>query len=167
MKIEGKVFKYGDNIDTDQIYPGRYLELTEPEAIAEHALEGIDPEFSEKVEPGDIIVGGKNFGCGSSREHAVICLKEKEIGAVIAESFARIFFRNSINTGLPIVECPEAAKDAETGDEFEVNVEEGTVRNLSRDKTYTFPPFPEEIGKIIDAGGLINYASRHLKSVST
>ena len=156
MIIKGKVFKYGDNIDTDQIFPGRYLELTESEDMARHALEGIDPEFTNKVEPGDIIVGGKNFGCGSSREHAVICLKESGVGAIIAESFARIFYRNGINMGLPLIEVSNISDIVDEKDPLSIRLEKGIIEKEGTVIT-EFKKLPENILDIIKSGGVINY----------
>lgn len=152
--IRGKVFKYGDNIDTDQIFPGRYLELTEEEEIARHAMEGVDSDFVTKVEKGDIIAAGKNFGCGSSREHAVICLKEAGVGAVIADSFARIFYRNGINLGLPLITAPEL--EAAAGEVLTINLEAGKIEKEDG-VVYKFQKLPENILEIIKAGGIIEY----------
>ncbi|NLN17283.1 MAG: 3-isopropylmalate dehydratase small subunit [Firmicutes bacterium] len=152
-KLQGRAFIFKDNVDTDQIYPGRYLELTDPKAIAAHAMEGADPAFPEKVRPGDIIVAGKNFGCGSSREHAVIALKEAGVGAVLALSFGRIFYRNAINLGLPAIRLAEAPKAAE-GDLLTIDLEEGTIA-LPDGGILSFAPFPPEIRKIIQGGGII------------
>jgi 3-isopropylmalate dehydratase small subunit len=153
-EIYGKVFKFGDNIDTDQIYPGRYLELTDHQDIAEHVMEGVDPNFVQKVNEGDIVVAGSNFGCGSSREHAVICLKEAGVGAIIAKSFARIFYRNAINMGLPVIEAP--GLEIEVGKELSINLEEGKIIKESGE-VYDFRSLPENILEIIEAGGVINY----------
>ena len=158
-----KVWKFGDDVNTDEIIPARYLNTTDPDELASHCMEDIDPDFVEKASPGDIIVAGSNFGCGSSREHAPIAIKGFGIRCVVAESFARIFFRNCINIGLPIAECPEAAKEAEEGDELEVDFEAGRIRNLTKNTTHDFAPFPEEIRSIIDAGGLMNFAHRRLE----
>lgn len=157
MKAEGKVIKYGDNIDTDVIIPARYLNTSLPEELAKHCMEDIDKEFVNKVQQGDIMVGGANFGCGSSREHAPIAIKASGISCVIAESFARIFFRNSINIGLPILECPEASKDIENGNEVEINFDTGVITNKTKNREYhatAFPPFMQEL---INAGGLVKY----------
>ena len=153
---KGTVFKFGDNIDTDQIYPGRYLELTEHYNIANHAMEGIDSQFSSKVNDGDIIVAGKNFGCGSSREHAVICLKETGIRTIIANSFARIFYRNAINMGMPLVELSNANKKFEEGDIISVNIKEGYIEKKDGER-YTFKPLPDYILNIIKLGAIINF----------
>lgn len=154
--FKGKVIKYKDNIDTDVIIPARYLTTSNPEELAAHCMEDIDKEFVNRVKPGDIMVAGKNFGCGSSREHAPIAIKASGISCVIAESFARIFYRNSINIGLPIMECPEAAKDIEDGDEVNVDVSTGIITNITKNKTYKANPFPDFMQDIIKAGGLVN-----------
>jgi 3-isopropylmalate dehydratase small subunit len=159
----GKCWKFGDDVNTDEIIPARYLNVTDPEEFAAHCMEGIDPDFPDKVQPGDIIVAGKNFGCGSSREHAPLAIKAAGVQCVVAASFARIFFRNSINVGLPIVECPQAAADAETGETIEVDPTQGTVVNHDRDETYDFPPFSPELQAIIDAGGLMDYTRRRVQ----
>ena len=152
-----KIYKYGDNVDTDVIIPARYLNSFDAKELASHAMVDIDPDFAKTVESGDIIVAGKNFGCGSSREHAPMAIKAAGISCVIAESFARIFYRNAINIGLPIVECPEAARDIEKGDEVEVDFDNGIIRNLSKEKEYPIQPFPEFMQRIIEAEGLVNY----------
>ncbi len=162
--MKAKCWKFGDDINTDEIIPARYLNTTDPDQLAEHCMEDADPEFVEKADTGDILVAGTNFGCGSSREHAPIALKGFGIACVVAESFARIFFRNCINIGLPIAECPEAAREAEEGDELEVDFETGTVENLSKGTRHDFPPFPEEISRIIDAGGLLEFARERTES---
>ena len=157
MKASGKVFKYGDNVDTDVIIPARHLAITDPAGLAEHCMEDIDTEFVKKVEKGDIMVARKNFGCGSSREHAPIAIKASGISCVIAETFARIFYRNAINIGLPIIECAEAAQDIEAGDQVEIDFDSGMIYNKTKDHPYkgqAFPPFMQEL---IQAGGLINY----------
>lgn len=154
--FKGKVIKYKDNIDTDVIIPARYLTTSNPEELAAHCMEDIDKEFVNRVKPGDIMVAGKNFGCGSSREHAPIAIKASGISCVIAESFARIFYRNSINIGLPIMECPEAAKDIEDGDEVSIDVSTGIITNITKNKTYKANPFPDFMQDIIKAGGLVN-----------
>ena len=155
MKIHGFVHKYGDNVDTDVIIPARHLNTSKPEELAVHCMEDIDPEFIQKVRPGDIITAEKNFGCGSSREHAPIAIKAAGISCVIAESFARIFYRNAINIGLPIVECPEAARELRSGDEVEADFTSGRLTNLTTGKVYEIKPFPPFIQNIIDAGGLL------------
>ena len=157
MKALGHVFKYGDNVDTDVIIPARYLNSFDAKELASHAMVDIDPTFAERVQPGDIIVANKNFGCGSSREHAPLCLKTAGVSCIIAETFARIFFRNAINIGLPIVECPEAAKEINAGDEVEVDFDSGIITEKTTGKSYKGQPFPEFMQKIITAGGLVNY----------
>lgn len=155
MNIEGKAIKYGDNVDTDVIIPARYLNTSDPIELSKHCMEDLDPEFINRVKPGDIMVGGRNFGCGSSREHAPIAIKVAGISCVIAETFARIFYRNAINIGLPILECPEAAKDISDGDDVTVDLATGKIRNITKDKVYQGMPFPEFISNIIVADGLI------------
>lgn len=157
MKANGTAIKYGDNVDTDVIIPARYLNSSDPKELAQHCMEDIDKDFVNKVKPGDIMVGGKNFGCGSSREHAPISIKASGISCVIAETFARIFYRNSINIGLPIVECAEAAKAINNGDEVEVDFDTGVITDKTNGKTYQGQAFPEFMQKIINAEGLINY----------
>ena len=157
MKARGRVFKYGDNIDTDVIIPARYLSTGDPQELSKHCMEDIDKEFTKKVKSGDIIVAKKNFGCGSSREHAPIAIKASGISCVIAESFARIFYRNSFNIGLPIIESPEAARGIEAGDEVEINFDNGEIKNISKDEIYKGQPYPEFIQKIIKNEGLVNY----------
>ena len=153
----GRVFKYGDNVDTDVIIPARYLNSSDPKELATHCMEDIDIEFVKKVQEGDIIVANKNFGCGSSREHAPISIKASGVSCVIAETFARIFYRNAINIGLPIIECPEAAKNISAGDEVEVNFDTGVITDVTTGKTFQGQAFPEFMQKIIDLGGLVNY----------
>lgn len=154
---KGIVFKYGDNVDTDVIIPARYLNSSDAAELATHCMEDIDKEFVNKVNKGDIIVATKNFGCGSSREHAPIAIKASGISCVIAETFARIFYRNAINIGLPIIECPEAAKDIEAGDEVEVDFDSGKIYDRTKGTEYQGQAFPEFMQKIIDAEGLVNY----------
>ncbi|MDR0511915.1 MAG: 3-isopropylmalate dehydratase small subunit [Treponema sp.] len=151
-----KVFKYGDSVDTDVILPARYLALYKSEDLAQHCLEDIDENFAKSVREGDVIVAGDNFGCGSSREHAPASIKACGVSCVIAVSFARIFYRNAINIGLPIFECPEAAKDIQNGDELDVNLKTAEIKNLTRHKTYQAAAFPPFIQRIIDAGGLLS-----------
>lgn len=153
----GRVFKYGDNIDTDVIIPARYLNSTDPSELATHCMVDIDPTFAGRVEAGDIMVGEKNFGCGSSREHAPLSIKASGISCVIAETFVRIFFRNAINIGLPIMECPEAAKEIRDGDDVEVNFDTGEIIDRTSGKSYRAQPFPPFMQQIITAGGLVNY----------
>ncbi len=163
MLLKGRTWKFGDDIDTDAIIPARYLNTSEPKELAKHCMEDADPEFPNKVRAGDIIVAGKNFGCGSSREHAPIAIKAAGVSCVIAKSFARIFFRNSINIGLPILESPDAAAAIEEGNEVEVDVVKGEIKNLTTGKTYVAVPFPEFMRQIISAGGLINYVAERVK----
>ena len=159
MKALGHVFKYGDNVDTDVIIPARYLNSFDAQELASHAMADIDPTFATTVEKGDIIVAGQNFGCGSSREHAPLCLKTAGVKCVIAKSFARIFYRNSINIGFPIMECEEAADKIEVGDEVEVDFSTGVITNKTKNETYQSQPFPEFLQKMIDADGLVNYVN--------
>ncbi|WP_456455925.1 3-isopropylmalate dehydratase small subunit [Thermovibrio sp.] len=160
--LKGRAFKFGDDINTDEIIPARYLNTSEPKELAKHVMEDADPDFPKKVKPGDVIVAGKNFGCGSSREHAPIAIKAAGVSAVIAKSFARIFYRNAINIGLPIFESPEAVEGIEEGDIVEVNPETGVIKNLTKGTEYKATPIPEDIRKIIDAGGLMEYAKQKL-----
>ncbi|HEX2937656.1 MAG TPA: 3-isopropylmalate dehydratase small subunit [Ruminiclostridium sp.] len=156
MKLCGSVFKFGDNIDTDVIIPARYLNSSEPKELALHCMEDIDGTFVKKVKAGDMIVGGRNFGCGSSREHAPIAIKAAGVSLVIASTFARIFYRNAVNIGLPILECEEASRKIQDGDEIEADLEAGIIYNRTRNETYKSLPFPEFIQKIIDSNGLLN-----------
>ena len=158
MKLQGNVWKYGDNIDTDVIIPARYLVTTDPKTLAAHCLEDLDQRFATEVQPGDIIVGGSNFGCGSSREHAPISIKGAGVSCIIAESFARIFFRNAINIGLPILESPEAAREAQRGDALTVDLASGKITNHRTGRSYRASPYPPVVLSIIDAGGLVSYA---------
>ena len=162
MKLKGKVHKYGANVDTDAIIPARYLSLSEPGELAQHCMEDIDSEFLNKVKPGDIIVADTNFGCGSSREHAPLAIKAAGISCVIAKSFARIFFRNAINIGLPLLECIEAVDGTKTGDILEVDLITGEIRNINRDKTFTAKAYPDFMMEIINAGGLVEYTTNKL-----
>ena len=157
MKALGHVFKYGDNVDTDVIIPARYLNSFDAKELASHAMVDIDPEFAEKVKPGDLIVANKNFGCGSSREHAPIAIKAAGVSCVIAETFARIFYRNSINIGLPIIECPEAAKAINAGDDVAIDFDSGVITDKTTGQTFQGQAFPEFMQKIIKAEGLVNY----------
>ena len=156
MNVKGFVHKYGDNVDTDVIYPGQYLNIPDPKAMAAHCMEGIDKEFIQKVKKGDIMVVGENFGCGSSREHAPLAIKEAGIDCVIAKTFARIFYRNAINIGLAILECDEAADDIDAGDTVSINFDTGLITNETKSKTYQSEPFPEFIKDIINKNGLMN-----------
>ena len=151
-----KIYKYGDNVDTDVIIPARHLNNPDPKALASHCMEDIDADFVKKVQPGDVMVGGWNFGCGSSREHAPLCIKTSGISVVIAKSFARIFYRNSINIGLPIMECPEAADAIAAGDLVSVNFDTGVITDETTGRTFQAEPFPPFIQEIIAAGGLMN-----------
>ena len=157
MKALGKVFKYGDNVDTDVIIPARYLNSSDPAELAKHCMEDIDKDFVNNVNKGDIIVAEKNFGCGSSREHAPISIKAAGVSCVIAETFARIFYRNAINIGLPIIECTEASEKIEAGDEVEIDFDSGVIFNKSKNESYQGQAFPEFMQKIIKAEGLMNY----------
>ena len=156
MKAKGFVHKYGDNVDTDVIIPARYLNTANHKELASHCMEDIDKDFVSKVKSGDIMVGGDNFGCGSSREHAPIAIKESGISCVIASSFARIFYRNSINIGLAILECDEASKKINAGDEVEVDFDNGIITNITKNESYKAEPFPEFIKNIINSNGLLN-----------
>ena len=157
MKAHGDVFKFGDNVDTDVIIPARYLNSSEPKELAAHCMEDIDKDFVKKVKKGDLIVANKNFGCGSSREHAPIAIKAAGVSCVIAETFARIFYRNAINIGLPIIECKEAAENIDAGDEVEVDFDSGMIYDKTKGTSYQGQAFPEFMQKIIKAEGLINY----------
>ena len=162
MKIKGRAWKFGDDVNTDAIIPGRYLNTVDPAALARHCMEDVDPGFAAKVKPGDLIVGEKNFGCGSSREHAPIAIKAAGVSAVIAVSFARIFYRNAFNIGLPIFESPEASGGIAAGDEVEIDTEKGLIRNLTRREEFPvtrIPPFMEELVKV---GGLMAYVKKKL-----
>ena len=162
MKFKGKTWKYGDNINTDEIIPARYLNTSDPVELAKHCMEDIDASFAEGMKDGDIIVAQENFGCGSSREHAPISIKEAGVSCIIANSFARIFYRNAINIGLPILECKEAVKNANKGDILEVDLSEGTILNLTNNKSYKSTPFPEFIQNLISAGGLMKWVSKSI-----
>ena len=157
MKAKGFVHKYGDNVDTDVIIPARYLNSFDAQELASHAMVDIDPDFVKKVQPGDLIVANKNFGCGSSREHAPLCLKTAGVSCVIAETFARIFYRNAINIGLPIIECPDAAIAINAGDEVEVDFDSGVITDLTTGEKFQGQAFPEFMQKIIACEGLVNY----------
>lgn len=161
MQISGKVFKYGDNVDTDVIIPARYLNTSDAAELASHCMEDIDKEFVKNVKKGDIMVAGKNFGCGSSREHAPLAIKTSGISCVIAESFARIFFRNSINIGLPILECKEASEDIKNGDDVSIDLSSGKIVNNTSGKVYNAEPFPPFMQELINAGGLAEYMRRN------
>jgi 3-isopropylmalate/(R)-2-methylmalate dehydratase small subunit len=167
MKFEGKVIKYGDNVDTDVIIPARYLNTSDHSELAKHCMEDLDATFVTRVNKGDVMVAGYNFGCGSSREHAPIAIKASGISCVIAKTFARIFYRNAINIGLPIVESPECANDAEENDRLEIDLEKGFIINYNKGKTYRIEPFPEFIQKIIVAGGLMAWTKKEALPTET
>ena len=158
--IKGKAWNYGDDVNTDFILPGIYLELTDPDEMGRHAMEGIDPGFASKVRPGDVVVGGRNFGLGSSREHAPIALKHSGVGAVVAEGFARIFYRNAANLGLPALECPDVSREIKTGDTVEVDLTEGVI-TVNGSKQLKFKPVPEFMMEIIEVGGLREYIKKN------
>lgn len=162
MQALGKVLKYGDNIDTDVIIPARYLNTSVPEELAKYCMEDLDKDFLKKLNQGDIVVAGKNFGCGSSREHAPICIKAAGVSCVIAKSFARIFYRNSVNIGFPILECEEAVNAAENGHELEVDFEKGIIKNITLDKEYQAQAFPEFMLNIMKNDGLANCVNKGL-----
>lgn len=162
MKISGKVHKYGDNVDTDVIIPARHCVSIREEDLAAHCLEDLDKDFVKKVKPGDILVAGNNFGCGSSRENAPIAIKGAQVGCVVAKYFARIFYRNSINIGLPILECPEAVDGTEAGDELEIDLQSGAIHNRSKNQTFKAAPFPETMQEIINMGGMVNYVKSRM-----
>jgi 3-isopropylmalate/(R)-2-methylmalate dehydratase small subunit len=161
--MQGSVWKYGDNVDTDAIIPARYLNTSSEKELASHCMEDLDASFVQEVEPGDMIVAGKNFGCGSSREHAPVAIKASGVSCVIAETFARIFFRNAINIGLPILECPEAVAATKAGDKLEVDLAAGVVRNLTTGATYNATQYPPFMLELIEAGGLIEYTRKKLQ----
>ena len=162
MPLRGRVHKYGADVNTDVIIPARYLNTTDPQELAQHCMEGEDPEFVRRVRPGDIIVADTNFGCGSSREHAPIAIKAAGVSCVVAKSFARIFYRNAINLALPVLECAEAVDGSEAGDELEVDLESGAIRNLTRGTAFKAKPFPEFMLELLQAGGLVEYTKRRL-----
>jgi len=163
MQVQGTVFKYGDNVDTDVIIPARYLNTSDPAELAKHCMEDLDKDFVKKVQPGDIIVAGKNFGCGSSREHAPLAIKTAGVSVVIAATFARIFYRNAINIGLPILECPEAVEKIEAGDKLSVDFTSGVIINQTSGERYQAEPFPEFMQELIAAGGLLKYLKSQRK----
>ncbi len=160
MKYTGNCIKYGDNVDTDVIIPARYLNTSEPSELAAHCMEDLDPSFVSRVQSGDIIIAGANFGCGSSREHAPIAIKASGVSLVIAKSFARIFYRNAINIGLAIVECPEAAAEINEGDKVEADLDNGIIRDITTGREYKTAPFPEFVQKIIENGGLMQSVAK-------
>lgn len=166
MLLKGKVHKYGSNINTDEIIPARYLNTSDPNELAGHCMEDLDKDFIKKMSPGDIIVADENFGCGSSREHAPISIKHANVSCVIAKSFARIFFRNAINIGLPILESREAVEQIQDGDTLEVDLSKGEIRNVTKSQVYHAQPFPDFMQHIIKEGGLLEYIkSRHLGGI--
>ncbi len=160
--LKGKVFKYGSNVDTDAIIPARYLNVSEPSELAKHCMEDIDLEFVRKVNHGDILVATTNFGCGSSREHAPIAIKAAGVSAVVAKSFARIFFRNSINIGLPLLESPETVDNTDAGDILEISLETGTISNVTKGKIFKAKPYPKFMSDIISSGGLVEYTKNKI-----
>lgn len=162
LVLRGKVFKYGKNVDTDVIIPARYLNTTDPQELARHCLEDLDGDFVRRVQPGDIIVAGENFGCGSSREHAPLAIKACGVSYVIAKSFARIFFRNAINTGLPTLESPEAVDSIQAGDEVEVDLEKGAITDLTTGISFPAMPYPEFMMRIVEAGGYVNFVKENI-----
>ncbi|MFC1847225.1 3-isopropylmalate dehydratase small subunit [Chloroflexota bacterium] len=160
--LKGKVHKYGANVDTDVIIPARYLNLSEPDELAAHCMEDIDKDFLKRVQPGDIMVATTNFGCGSSREHAPLAIKTAGVSCIIAKSFARIFFRNAINIGLPLLECEEAVDKIEAGDLVEVDLSTGSIKNLNNGMVFTAKPYPDFMSELISAGGLVDYTKKRL-----
>ncbi len=162
MKLQGKAWKFGNDVDTDVIIAARYLNSSDPAELARHCMEDGDPEFAAKVQPGDMILAAKNFGCGSSREHAPIAIKAAGVSCVVAKSFARIFYRNAFNIGLPILECPEAIDEVQEGDTLAVDAATGTIQNLTTGKEYQAVPIPDFMRQIIDAGGLISYVKERV-----
>ncbi|MFA9424289.1 MAG: 3-isopropylmalate dehydratase small subunit [Sedimentibacter sp.] len=164
MNVQGKVFKYGNDVDTDVIIPARYLNVTDPKELAAHCMEDIDKNFIQQVKEGDIIVALKNFGCGSSREHAPIAIKAAGISCVIAKTYARIFYRNAFNIGLPILECEEASEKITAGDEVTIDFKSGKITNITKNETYQAEPFPEFIEQIINCGGLVNYVKTKINN---
>jgi 3-isopropylmalate/(R)-2-methylmalate dehydratase small subunit len=162
--LKGKVHKYGANVDTDVIIPARYLNISDPAELAKHCMEDIDPEFVSRIERGDIMMATTNFGCGSSREHAPLAIKAAGISCIIAKSFARIFFRNAINIGLPLLECDEAVDKTEAGDTLEVDLSSGRIKNVTNGMTFTAKPYPDFMAELISAGGLVEYTKRRLAS---
>ena len=160
--LKGKVYKYGANVDTDAIIPARYLNVSDPALLAKHCMEDIDKDFVNRVKPGDIIMATTNFGSGSSREHAPIAIKASGVSCVIAKTFARIFFRNAINIGLPLLECEEAVNNTETGDILEVDLSSGKIKNITNGKQFTAKPYPDFMSQLIAAGGLIDYTKKRL-----
>jgi len=162
--LKGKVHKYGADVNTDAIIPARYLNVSEPAQLARHCMEDIDRDFVKKVKPGDIIVATTNFGCGSSREHAPLAIKASGVSCIIAQSFARIFFRNAINIGLPLLECAEAVDNTGAGDILEIDLSSGKIKNLSQNMSFTAKPYPDFMAELISAGGLIEFTKKRLAS---
>jgi 3-isopropylmalate/(R)-2-methylmalate dehydratase small subunit len=162
MTLKGKVYKYGADVNTDVIIPARYLNVSDPDELAAHCMEDIDADFLKTVKPGDIIMATTNFGCGSSREHAPLAIKTAGVSCVIAGSFARIFFRNAINIGLPLLECPQAVDNTESGDVLEVDLARGKIKNVTRNTEFTAEPYPAFMAELIAAGGLIEYTKKRL-----
>jgi 3-isopropylmalate/(R)-2-methylmalate dehydratase small subunit len=164
-KIKGKIWQYGDAVNTDVIYPGKYVyNITEPAEMAEHALEDLDPTFARDIKPGDVIVAGHNWGCGSSREQAATCLKENGVGAIVAKSFGRIHYRNCLNTALPAIVCPDAVDAAKPGEPIGIDLEKGEIQMAGQ--VFTFPPLPDEVMEIFKVGGLVPYTSEKLQAQS-
>jgi 3-isopropylmalate/(R)-2-methylmalate dehydratase small subunit len=164
MILKGKVFKYGADINTDVIIPARYLNVSDPDELAKHCMEDLDETFLKKLKSGDIVMGTTNFGCGSSREHAPIAIKASGVSCVIAKNFARIFFRNAINIGLPLLESDEAVDNTDAGDTLEIDLSKGQIKNLTKKKTFTAKPYPDFMAELISAGGLIEYTKNKLES---
>jgi len=164
MKLKGKTWKFGNDVDTDAIIPARYLNTTDSKELAAHCMEDADPEFVSRVKPGDIIVAGKNFGCGSSREHAPIAIKAAGVSCVVAHSFARIFYRNAFNVGLPILECPEGAERIQSEDELEIDLNSGVIENRTRNETYRAQAIPPFMQRLLEAGGLIEYVREQMSA---
>ena len=163
MVIEGRVLKYGDNINTDEIIPARYLDTTDPKELAKHCMGGIDENFLGKVKDNKILIAGRNFGCGSSREHAPLALKEVGVTCIIASSFARIFFRNAINIGLPIIECEQVVTNTKEGDEVQIDTVRGNIKNLTKEESYSLVPFPPFLQQLINKGGLEGYVKERMR----
>jgi 3-isopropylmalate/(R)-2-methylmalate dehydratase small subunit len=166
MVVGGRAWRFGDNVNTDEIIPARYLNVTDSAVLARHCMEGVDGRFASSVQPGDVIVGGRNFGCGSSREHAPLCIKAAGVSCVISATFARIFYRNAINMGLPILECAEASEKVQEGDSMRVDLGAGMIENLTRVESYRAAPFPDFMREIIRSGGLMNWAMAHMAGES-
>ena len=162
MILKGKVHKYGEDVNTDVIIPARYLNVSDPAELAKHCMEDIDGDFVKKVQPGDIIMATTNFGCGSSREHAPLCIKAAGVSCVVARTFARIFFRNAINIGLPLLECEEAVDATEAGDVLEIDLAGGEIRNLTKNRSFTAKPYPDFMAELIAAGGRVEYTQKRL-----